>query len=96
MAVVGIIVLCVLLIVVVLRRIIKPIKEIDNVAQKISQGSLNQEITYHSTELACSVELWDKICPVAATCSALLVTFIDVPSIFLIVPVRESEIFTWK
>ena len=50
MAVVGIIVLCVLLIVVVLRRIIKPIKEIDNVAQKIAQGSLNQEITYHSTD----------------------------------------------
>ena len=50
MAVVGIIVLCVLLIIVVLRRIIKPIKEIDNVAQKIAQGSLNQEITYHSTD----------------------------------------------
>lgn len=49
-AVIGIIVLSGLLIIVVLRRIIKPIKEIDDVAQKISMGSLNEKIGYKSTD----------------------------------------------
>ena len=49
-SVVSIVALSFVVILCVMRLVIKPIKEIDSVAKKIAEGSLNETITYHSSD----------------------------------------------